>query len=135
MSNYTPADEWAALLKGMLSTPIPVGSMSVRAQNALDNQRVVFLGDLARLEPGQVLRWKHVGAKTLREFEAMLESHGLSFGMDVGDWSSHRIPMQMESVEARVLGNIESGRRYVLSGYVSVSKKDLLWLLKRAKGE
>jgi hypothetical protein len=64
-------------LKGM--------ALSVRAANALNikDKRMIFVYQLVKYTPAEILSWKNVGKKTLKEFEEIVADLGLSLGMIV----------------------------------------------------
>jgi hypothetical protein len=58
--------------------------LSARAKHALEAQKIIVAGDLARLSESKLLKHKNVGRKTVTEFRNLLRSLGLHFGMNVG---------------------------------------------------
>jgi DNA-directed RNA polymerase alpha subunit len=75
-----------AELARMLAGNAPDCELSVRAMNLLHDatriQPVNTVGDLARLRPEELMQWKNMGRRTVREIDDWLRTqHGLSLGM------------------------------------------------------
>ena len=62
--------------------------LSVRSMNCLKNDNIVYLGDLVRKTEAEMLRTPNFGRKSLNEIKNVLAQMGLSFGMQVDNWSS-----------------------------------------------
>ena len=60
--------------------------LSVRSQNCLKNDNIVYIGDLVTKTEVQMLKTPNFGRKSLNEINDLLSSMNLSFGMDVPDW-------------------------------------------------
>lgn len=58
--------------------------LSVRSTNCLKNANIMTLRDLVARSERDMLETKNFGKKSLDEVHDLLESYGLSFGMDVG---------------------------------------------------
>lgn len=60
--------------------------VSVRAQNCLKHDNITYVGDLVIKSEADMLKTPNFGRKSLSELSELLESMGLSFGMDVPGW-------------------------------------------------
>lgn len=65
--------------------------LSVRSQNCLKNDNIVYIGDLVRKSEGEMLKTPNFGRKSLNEIKEVLASMGLRFGMDVDNWPPENI--------------------------------------------
>jgi len=65
--------------------------LSVRSQNCLRNDNIVYIGDLVTKSEGDMLRTPNFGRKSLNELKEVLASMGLRFGMDVSEWPPENI--------------------------------------------
>ena len=66
--------------------------LSVRSANCLKSEGLRYIGELVQKTESDMLKTPNFGRKSLDEIRAVLTTMGLSFGMDVNDWS-------IESVE------------------------------------
>ncbi len=60
--------------------------LSVRSQNCLKNDNIVYIGDLVSKTEGEMLKTPNFGRKSLNEIKEILSSFNLRFGMDVEGW-------------------------------------------------
>lgn len=60
--------------------------LSVRSQNCLKNDNIVYIGDLVIKTESEMLKTQNFGRKSLNEIKEILSSFGLKFGMDVPGW-------------------------------------------------
>jgi DNA-directed RNA polymerase subunit alpha len=60
--------------------------LSVRSQNCLQNDNIVYIGDLVVKTESEMLRTQNFGRKSLNEIKDILSKFGLKFGMDVPSW-------------------------------------------------
>ncbi len=60
--------------------------LSVRSQNCLKNENVVYVGDLVQKTEKQMLAASNFGKKSLSEMRCTLIALGLDFGMVIDDW-------------------------------------------------
>jgi DNA-directed RNA polymerase subunit alpha len=65
--------------------------LSVRSQNCLKNDNIVYIGDLVRKSEAEMLKTPNFGRKSLNEIKEVLASMGLRFGMDVEGWPPENI--------------------------------------------
>lgn len=65
--------------------------LSVRSQNCLKNDNIIYIGDLVRKTEGEMLKTPNFGRKSLNEIKEVLASMGLRFGMDVDGWPPENI--------------------------------------------
>jgi DNA-directed RNA polymerase alpha subunit len=59
--------------------------MSVRADNGLRQRGLKYLGGLALLTRAEMARTGNIGAKTMKEYDEMLEAYGLVWSSKVGN--------------------------------------------------
>lgn len=78
----TVDEEWLQMRK-MLKTPLTDLNLSVRAFNCLKAADIKTLGDLARLEVHDMMKFRNFGKKSLTELEQLIAEKGLNFGYDV----------------------------------------------------
>lgn len=69
--------------KEMISKPISELELSVRSANCLEAANIKTIGDLIQKTEAQMLKYKNFGKKSLSEITAILNSMGLTFGMNV----------------------------------------------------
>ena len=60
--------------------------LSVRSQNCLKNENIVYIGDLVQRSESEILKTPNFGRKSLTEIKMVLMSMGLSFGMSLDNW-------------------------------------------------
>lgn len=60
--------------------------LSVRSQNCLKNDNIVYIGDLVIKTEAEMLRTQNFGRKSLHEIKDILAKYGLRFGMDIPGW-------------------------------------------------
>lgn len=65
--------------------------LSVRSQNCLKNDNIVYIGDLVRKSEAEMLKTPNFGRKSLNEIKEVLASMGLRFGMEVDGWPPENI--------------------------------------------
>lgn len=65
--------------------------LSVRSQNCLKNDNIIYIGDLVRKTEGEMLKTPNFGRKSLNEIKEVLASMGLRFGMEVDGWPPENI--------------------------------------------
>jgi DNA-directed RNA polymerase subunit alpha len=65
--------------------------LSVRSQNCLKNDNIIYIGDLVRKTEGEMLKTPNFGRKSLNEIKDLLGSMNLRFGMEVADWPPENI--------------------------------------------
>jgi DNA-directed RNA polymerase subunit alpha len=65
--------------------------LSVRSQNCLKNDNIVYIGDLVRKTESEMLRTPNFGRKSLNEIKEILSNMGLKFGMEVESWPPENI--------------------------------------------
>lgn len=60
--------------------------LSVRSQNCLKNENIVYVGDLVQKTELEMLRTPNFGRKSLTEIKEVLTRLNLNFGMDIPGW-------------------------------------------------
>jgi DNA-directed RNA polymerase subunit alpha len=65
--------------------------LSVRADNCLKNDNIIYIGDLVQKSESDMLRTPNFGRKSLNEIKEQLASMGLSFGMKIDNWPPENI--------------------------------------------
>lgn len=79
-------DEEMLHMRKLLKTSLADLDLSVRAYNCLKSADVRTLGELARLEISDMMKFRNFGKKSLTELEQLIEEKGLTFGMDVSKY-------------------------------------------------
>ncbi|WP_194776507.1 DNA-directed RNA polymerase subunit alpha [Pararhodonellum marinum] len=85
-SEVEPIDEEFLHMRKLLKTPLSDLDLSVRAFNCLKAADVKSLGDLARLEISDMMKFRNFGKKSLAELEQLIQEKGLTFGMDLSKY-------------------------------------------------
>jgi len=65
--------------------------LSVRSRNCLQNDNIVYIGDLVNKTEAEMLRTQNFGRKSLNEIKDVLEKFKLKFGMEVSVWPPENI--------------------------------------------
>jgi DNA-directed RNA polymerase subunit alpha len=76
-------DEEYLHMRKLLKTNLTDLDLSVRAYNCLKAADVKTLGDLARLEVSDMMKFRNFGKKSLTELEQLIAEKSLTFGMDL----------------------------------------------------
>ncbi len=79
-------DEEMLHMRKLLKTPLNDLDLSVRAYNCLKAADVKSLGDLARLDISDMMKFRNFGKKSLAELEQLVQDKGLTFGMDLSKY-------------------------------------------------
>ncbi len=79
-------DEEFLHMRKLLKTSLQDLDLSVRAYNCLKSADIRTLGDLARLEVADMMKFRNFGKKSLTELEQLVAEKGLHFGMDVSKY-------------------------------------------------
>ena len=79
-------DEEMLHMRKLLKTSLADLDLSVRAYNCLKSADVRTLGDLAKLEISDMMKFRNFGKKSLTELEQLIDEKGLTFGMDVAKY-------------------------------------------------
>jgi DNA-directed RNA polymerase subunit alpha len=77
------ADLETERIRQILITQVDTLHLSVRSQNCLRAANIKTLGDLVRKDERDLLNFRNFGRKSLDELGKIVDSLGLSFGMDV----------------------------------------------------
>ncbi|SMD41629.1 DNA-directed RNA polymerase subunit alpha [Aquiflexum balticum DSM 16537] len=86
ISEPEPIDEEFLHMRKLLKTPLSDLDLSVRAFNCLKAADVKSLGDLAKLEISDMMKFRNFGKKSLAELEQLIQEKGLTFGMDLSKY-------------------------------------------------
>lgn len=65
--------------------------LSVRSMNCLQNDNIVYIGDLVIKTEAEMLRTQNFGRKSLNEIKEILSKFNLKFGMDVPSWPPENV--------------------------------------------
>ena len=76
-------DESVLKMRQILKTKLSDMDLSVRALNCLKSAEVETLGELVRYNKNDLLKFRNFGKKSLTELDQLVDSKGLSFGMDI----------------------------------------------------
>jgi len=79
----TPLDEERQRLKDLMTRSVNELELSVRAVNCLEMADIKTIGDLVRKTDAEMLKYRNFGRKSLNEIKEVLNSMGLSLGMDL----------------------------------------------------
>lgn len=79
-------DEEYLRMRQLLSMRLTELGLSVRALNCLKAAEVETLGQLVSYYRNDLLKFRNFGKKSLTELDELLESYGLSFGMDIAKY-------------------------------------------------
>ncbi len=79
-------DEEVLHMRQLLKTKLEDLDLSVRAKNCLKAAEVITLGDLAKFNKNDLLKFRNFGKKSLTELEELLTQMNLSFGMDISKY-------------------------------------------------
>lgn len=79
-------DETSLHMRQLLKTKLVDMDLSVRALNCLKAADVETLGDLVSYNKNDLLKFRNFGKKSLTELEDLIDSKGLSFGMNVSKY-------------------------------------------------
>ena len=73
--------------------------LSVRSQNCLKNDNIVYIGDLVSKTEAEMLKTPNFGRKSLNEIKEILSSFGLKFGMDIDGWPPENLEILAKKYE------------------------------------
>jgi DNA-directed RNA polymerase subunit alpha len=76
-------DEEIVRVRNLLRTRVDELELSVRSSNCLRAANIQTLEDLVTKSEPEMLKYRNFGRKSLNEIGSLLESMGLSFGMDI----------------------------------------------------
>jgi len=79
-------DESSLHMRQLLKSKLVEMDLSVRALNCLKAADVETLGELVSYAKNDLLKFRNFGKKSLTELEDLIESKGLSFGMDISKY-------------------------------------------------
>ncbi|NNE56034.1 MAG: DNA-directed RNA polymerase subunit alpha [Flavobacteriales bacterium] len=79
-------DETSLHMRQLLKTKLVDMDLSVRALNCLKAADIETLGDLVSYNKNDLLKFRNFGKKSLTELEELVESKGLSFGMNTAKY-------------------------------------------------
>jgi DNA-directed RNA polymerase subunit alpha len=79
-------DEEFLHMRKLLKTSLADLDLSVRAYNCLKSAEIRTLGDLARLEIADMMKFRNFGKKSLTELEQLISDKQLHFGLDVAKY-------------------------------------------------
>ena len=65
--------------------------LSVRSQNCLKSEDIIYLGDLVTKSENDMLKTPNFGRKSLNEIKAILQTMDLDFDMDIDNWPPENI--------------------------------------------
>ena len=79
-------DEEMLHMRKLLKTSLADLDLSVRAYNCLKAADIRTLGDLAKLEVSDMMKFRNFGKKSLTELEQLIAEKSLTFGMDLSKY-------------------------------------------------
>lgn len=80
-------DETSLHMRQLLKKRLVDMELSVRALNCLKSADVDTLGELVSYHKSDLLKFRNFGKKSLTELEELIDSKGLSFGMDISKYN------------------------------------------------
>lgn len=83
-------DDECQRVANLLRKPVSELDLSVRCCNCLRAANLYTIGDIVRNKENDMLNYRNFGKKSLAELKLQLSSLGLSFGMDIEDYTSLR---------------------------------------------
>jgi len=83
-------DETSLHMRQLLKTKLVDMDLSVRALNCLKAADVETLGDLVSYAKSDLLKFRNFGKKSLTELEDLVDSKGLTFGMNLAKYKLDR---------------------------------------------
>lgn len=75
--------------------------LSVRSQNCLKSEGIIYVGDLVQKKESELLRTPNFGKKSLNEIRSMLHNLQLSLGMESKNWP----PKNIEQIAKKYLSD------------------------------
>jgi len=79
-------EEEEVLIDPIMLRPVDELELTVRSANCLKAEQANYIGDLVQKTEVELLRTPNLGKKSLNEIKAVLDSHGLSLGMELDNW-------------------------------------------------
>ena len=79
-------DETSLHMRQLLKTKLVDMDLSVRALNCLKAADIETLGDLVSYNKNDLLKFRNFGKKSLTELEELVDSKGLTFGMNTSKY-------------------------------------------------
>lgn len=75
--------------------------LSVRAQNCLKFENILYIGDLVQKSENEMLRTPNFGRKSLNEIKEKLEEKGLHLGMEIEGWPPENLEDLARKIKIR----------------------------------
>ncbi len=79
-------DEHILHMRKLLKTSLEDLDLSVRAYNCLKAAKINSLGEMVKFDTHELLKFRNFGKKSLVEIEELLQTKGLTFGMDLSKY-------------------------------------------------
>ncbi len=89
-----------AQIDPILLRPVDELELTVRSANCLKAESINYIGDLVQRTEVELLRTPNLGKKSLTEIKDVLESHGLSLGMQLENWPPASLRPDREALTA-----------------------------------
>ncbi len=86
VSEDSVVDEHILHMRKLLKASLEDLDLSVRAYNCLKAAKIDTLGELVKYDTHELLKFRNFGKKSLVEIEELLETKGLTFGMDLSKY-------------------------------------------------
>ena len=83
----TPIDENWLKERQKLNSKLVDQDLSVRAINCLKAADIETFADLVSHQKSELMKFRNFGKKSMTEIEALVEKHGLKFGMDISKYN------------------------------------------------
>jgi len=85
MIDVQPTEERPIFIRELLAK-VEHLDLTVRSQNCLKNENIVYVGDLVQKSEQDMLRTPNFGRKSLNEIKETLSRMNLSLGMETPGW-------------------------------------------------
>jgi len=89
-----------AQIDPILLRPVDELELTVRSANCLKAESINYIVDLVQRTEVELLRTPNLGKKSLTEIKDVLESHGLSLGMQLENWPPPSLRPDREALSA-----------------------------------
>lgn len=70
--------------------PVDDLELTVRSANCLKAENIFFIGDLVQRTESDLLKTPNLGKKSLTEIKNVLAAHGLTLGIKIDSWRTHK---------------------------------------------
>jgi hypothetical protein len=79
--------------------------LSMRAENVLFQNKLLYLGELIQLHQNDIRKFKNSGRHTVRELSDLVESFGFGLGTSIPDWSRTKAASHEAALSSAIAGD------------------------------